>query len=430
MSRLSKQYEIGATTGGTASYRSIREDFAGIVTRRRRVAERRMIWALQDVSFEVAPGERVGVIGRNGAGKSTLLKLLSRITAPTRGRAEVRGRIGSLLEVGTGFHPELSGRDNISLAAAILGMRRREVDARLDEIVEFAGVAAFLDTPVKRYSSGMYLRLAFAVAAHLEPEILMVDEVLAVGDADFQRKCLGRMTEIGESGRTVLFVSHSMPSVLRLCDRVILLDQGGVAADGPPREVIRQYLGSGEGSSAERSWSSPDEAPGDGVARLKVVRILQGGQVDEEIDVARPVDLQVEYWLLEHTDLRPFVNLHLANEDGVLLFITSDSTNLAWRTSPRRSGVVTATCRIPAHFLAEGRLFVLAAVSSLNPTTVHAMEADAVSFHVVDRTSGEGARGEWANDLPGVVRPLLPWTIKDSYGEVWTPDLTRIVEER
>jgi len=423
---LGKRYQLGATAGARSSYRSLREDLVGAFRRERQKTEPRHIWALRNVSFEVAPGERVGVIGRNGAGKSTLLKLLSRITAPTEGRAEIRGQVGSLLEVGTGFHPELTGRDNINLAGAILGMRRREIDAKLDDIVEFAGVSQFLDTPVKRYSSGMYLRLAFSVAAHLEPEILLVDEVLAVGDADFQKKCLGRMEEIGASGRTVLFVSHSMPSVLRLCDRVILFDQGGVLADGRPRDVLRQYLDSGLGSSAEREWGAPDVAPGDDVCRFKAVRVIQDGRVDEEIDIARPVELEAEYWLLRDTNLRPIVNLHVTNEDGVLLFITGDSANVSWRMTPRRAGVVRARCRIPAHFLAEGRLFVLAAISSVNPTVVHAMEPDAVSFQVVDRTHGEGARGDSANEMPGVVRPLLPWTIDDGDGTHWPaePDAT------
>jgi lipopolysaccharide transport system ATP-binding protein len=420
---LGKRYQLGATAGARSSYRSLREDVVGAFRRDRKRAEARHIWALRNVSFEVAPGERVGVIGRNGAGKSTLLKLLSRITAPTEGRAVINGQVGSLLEVGTGFHPELTGRDNINLAGAILGMRRREIEGKLDEIVDFAGVEQFLDTPVKRYSSGMYLRLAFSVAAHLEPEILLVDEVLAVGDADFQKKCLGRMEEIGESGRTVLFVSHSMPSVLRLCDRVILFDQGGVLADGRPRDVIRQYLDSGLGSSAEREWADPSSAPGDDVCRLRSVRVVQDGRADEEIDIAKPVQLEVEYQMLHDSDLRPFVNLHVTNEDGVLLFITADTTNVSWRMAPRRAGVVRTRCTIPAHFLAEGRLFVLAALSSMNPTVVHAMEPDAVSFQVVDRTEGEGARGDWASDLPGVVRPLLPWTIDDVDHSHFEPEL-------
>jgi lipopolysaccharide transport system ATP-binding protein len=412
---LGKQYRLGSSTGAAFQYASLRESLRNPL-RRSSTAPAQSVWALRHVSFAISSGERVGIIGRNGAGKSTLLKILSRVTAPTEGSAEIRGRVGSLLEVGTGFHPELSGLDNITLNGAILGMGRREIKEKTDEIVAFAGVEAFLSTPVKRYSSGMYLRLAFAVAAHFEPDVLLVDEVLAVGDADFQKKCLGRMEEIGQSGRTVVFVSHSMPAVLRLCDRVILLDQGGVVADGQPREVIRRYLETGLGSAAERTWPAPDQAPGDSLCRLKSVRVLQGEQAREEIDIARPVHLEVEYWVLEDTDLRPIVNLHLTNEDGVVLFITADSANMAWRTSPRRAGVVTARCEIPAHFLAEGRVFVLAAISSLNPTVVHCSEPDAVSFLVVDRTQGEGARGEWSSDLPGVVRPLLTWDVEARTG--------------
>ena len=229
------------------------------------------IWALNDISFDVAQGEVLGVIGRNGAGKSTLLKVLTRITTPTTGRATIRGRVGSLLEVGTGFHPELTGRENVFLNGAILGMKRREIDRKFAEIVEFAGVEQFIDTPVKRYSSGMYVRLAFAVAAHLEPEILLVDEVLAVGDAEFQRRCLGRMEEIGGTGRTVLFVSHNMQAVAQLCDRVILLEGGGIVLDGPSTEVVAQYLQrvtarrpSGSGRTVEcsrrRSGADPVES--------------------------------------------------------------------------------------------------------------------------------------------------------------------------
>lgn len=414
---IGKTYRLGTYTGTRSSYRSFREDLTSALRRRREPTQQRTLTALSNVSFKIHRGERVGIIGRNGAGKSTLLKVLARITAPSEGRAEVRGRVGSLLEVGTGFHPELTGRDNIMLSGAINGMRHSEITARIDDIVAFAGVDAFLDTPVKRYSSGMYLRLAFAVAAHLEPEILLVDEVLAVGDAEFQKKCLGRMSELGAGGRTVLFVSHSMASVLRLCDRVILLDRGGVVADGDARAVIRKYLESGLGSAAEREWASPEEAPGDELVRLRSVRVLQGGEPREDVDIAQPIDIQVEYWLLRDCPGFPFVNLHITNEDGILLFITGDNADRNWRHTPRRAGIVRARCTIPAHFLAEGRLFVLAAVSSLNPTTIHVEEADAVSFHVVDRTTGEGVRGEWASDLPGVIRPLLPWQV-----EVASPD--------
>lgn len=370
------------------------------------------MWALRNVSFEVQPGERVGVIGRNGAGKSTLLKLLSRITSPTEGRAEIRGRVGSLLEVGTGFHPELTGRDNILLSGAILGMRRAEIRAKTDEIVEFAGVAAFLDTPVKRYSSGMYLRLAFAVAAHLEPDVMLVDEVLAVGDADFQRKCLGRMDEIGRTGRTVLFVSHSMPSILRLCERVILLDRGGVIADGNAQTVLRRYLDSGLGSTAERAWETPAVAPGDDVVRLKAVRVRNDvGVVNEEIDIRRPVTVEAEYWHMGDDSSRPSVTLHFVNEDGVVLFVTSDFNDRSWLVTPRRPGVVRAQCQIPGNFLAEGRVLITAALTTVSPPRLHAIERDAVSFHVVDRSEGDGVRGMYASDWPGVVRPMLGWNV-------------------
>src|SRR4051794_19126662 len=247
---LGKRYRIGATQG-IGRYRSLREDLSELASRRGRKQERakRDFWALRDVSFEVEAGETVGIIGRNGAGKSTMLKILARITPPTEGRGEIYGRVGSLLEVGTGFHPELTGRENIMLSAAIMGMSRLEAQKRFDEIVEFADLAKFLETPVKRYSTGMYMRLAFSVAAHLEPEILLVDEVLAVGDAEFQKKCLGRMEELGGSGRTVMFVSHSMPSIARLCPRVLLFDDGHLAAEGSAIQVVDEYLGRGGGAA-------------------------------------------------------------------------------------------------------------------------------------------------------------------------------------
>jgi lipopolysaccharide transport system ATP-binding protein len=371
------------------------------------------IWALRDVSFELERGDVVGVIGRNGAGKTTLLKILSRITEPTTGRAALRGRVGSLLEVGTGFHQELTGRENIYLSAAVLGMQRRDVSRRFDEIVDFAGVEQFLDTPVKRYSSGMQVRLGFAVAAHLEPDILFVDEVLAVGDAEFQKKCLGRIEDIGASGRTVIFVSHSMPAMLRLCRRALLLDQGRVVTVGPTHEVVRAYLESDMGRSSERRWASM--GPGDEVARIKSIRVIPTtGHAADEVDIRSPIDIEVEYWSEAPGVLRPFVNLHFFNDEGICLFITGDSTNRAWSRTPRVRQTVRSTVRIPGNFLAEGRVIVTAAVSSINPTVVHAIERDAIAFQVVDRSTGDGVRAEWAEDWPGVVRPMLEWTVETS----------------
>jgi lipopolysaccharide transport system ATP-binding protein len=408
---LGKRYRL--EEGATYRYRTLREDLARLVRRRKGTVEAPDFWALRDVSFEVEPGQTVGIIGRNGAGKSTLLKLLAQVTPPTEGRAVTRGRVGSLLEVGTGFHPELTGRENIVLSGAVMGMRRAEVLRRFDEIVEFSGLSAFLDTPVKRYSSGMYMRLAFAVAAHLEPDILLVDEVLAVGDADFQKKCLGRMSGLSEAGRTVLFVSHSMTTIFRLCPRVILLDRGGVVADGPSGEVVATYLSTGLGSSAERRWDDPAEAPGDEKVRLRAVRVLnEGGAVTEEVGARERFAVEVDYEVLTVAPgLRPVANLHFFNDHGVCLFVTGDHVNVDWYETQRRTGIVRATCWVPGDLLNEGRVTLTAAVSSLNPTHVHAREDDAVSFMVVDRNDGGGARGVFARDLPGAVRPLLEWSV-------------------
>ena len=412
---IGKRYRIGATQG-VSRYRSLREDIAELASRRRSKARegQKDLWALKDVSLEIRAGETVGIIGRNGAGKSTLLKILARITPPTSGRGETVGRVGSLLEVGTGFHPELTGRENIQLSAAIMGMRRHEVSARFDEIVEFSGLEKFLDTPVKRYSSGMYMRLAFSVAAHLEPEILLVDEVLAVGDADFQKKCLGRMEEFGGTGRTVLFVSHSMPSVLRLCPRVILLDDGHLTADGNGSHVVEEYMGRGSGG-AEREWPDISTAPGDDRVRLKSVRVVNAsGEPTPEIDIREPVFVEVDYWNLSRDpDFRAFANIHFFNAEGTYLFISGDTNNMTWRRQPRRAGLVRTRCRVPGNFFAEGGVFITAAVSSLDPTVIHAIENDAVAFHVMDPSEGDGVRGEWAGEFPGVVRPMLEWQLTE-----------------
>lgn len=410
---IGKRYRIGATQG-IGRYRSLREDIAGLASKRRAKGAERDFWALSDVSFEIRRGETVGIIGRNGAGKSTMLKILARITPPTSGRGETVGRVGSLLEVGTGFHPELTGQENIMLSAAIIGMRRSEVLARFDEIVEFAGLAKFLETPVKRYSSGMYMRLAFSVAAHLEPEILLVDEVLAVGDASFQKKCLGRMEELSDTGRTVLFVSHSMTSVLRLCPRVILLDGGRLTADGTGSQVVEEYMGRG-GGAAERTWPDIDAAPGDDRVKLRSVRVVnQHGEAAPEVDIREPVFVEVDYVnLSDDEEFRPFANLHFYDAQGTNLFVSSDANNTDWRRQPRRKGLVRVRCRIPGNFLAEGGVFITTAVSSLEPTEVHAIEYDAVAFHVMDASEGDGVRGEWAGDFPGVVRPMLEWHVTE-----------------
>ncbi len=376
-------------------------------------------WALDDVSFSVRRGEVIGIIGRNGAGKSTLLKILSRITEPTRGYAEIRGRVGSLLEVGTGFHPELTGRENIFLNGSILGMRRTEIERSYDEIVAFAEVEKFIETPVKYYSSGMYLRLAFAVAAHLKPEILIVDEVLAVGDADFQKKCLGKMQDVGKEGRTVLFVSHNMPAVTNLCERVILLDKGKVALDGPAHQVVTHYFSSGSNAMSCRQWEDPGTAPSGELARLRAVRVRSvNGDIAQTLDIREPVVLEMEYEVIKAGSiLLPHFNVY--NEEGVCLFPILD-TEPEWRKAARPLGHYVSRATIPGNFLREGMLFVGVGLVAMNPLKPQFYEADTVAVHIIDSFEGDSARGDWKAMLGGVLRPRLQWTT-DHYAGIPSP---------
>ncbi|HEY7380449.1 MAG TPA: ABC transporter ATP-binding protein [Gaiella sp.] len=406
---LSKRYRIGELQ---ASYGTLRESITRGVKHlagREHYHHRQEIWALDDVSFAVDEGEVLGVIGRNGAGKSTLLRVLTRITSPTRGRAEIRGRVGSLLEVGTGFHPELTGRENIYLNGSILGMKRREIRGRLDEIVEFSGIETFLDTPVKRYSSGMYVRLAFSVAAHLEPQILLVDEVLAVGDAEFQRRCLGRMEDFSLSGRTVLFVSHNMQAITQLCDRAILLEGGRVALDGPSQRVVARYLQEHAGTGSERSWPELADAPGDAQVRLRSVRVVdEDGDVVESADIRQPVGIELAFSVL--TEGPPIVpKVKLVDEQGQVAFNAID-TDARWH-EPTAPGDYTATAWIPGNLLSEGLTLVDVAIVELGTVRFHhhAGVAEAVSFHVQDPGEGDSARGLFLGQWKGVVRPLLSW---------------------
>jgi len=367
------------------------------------------IWALQNVSFEVPRGQILGIICPNGAGKSTLLKILSRITRPTEGRVELHGRVASLLEVGTGFHPELTGRENIYLSGSLFGMRKTEIDRKLDEIVAFAEIEKFIETPVKHYSSGMYVRLAFAVAAHLEPEILILDEVLAVGDVTFQRKCLNKMEDVKQRGRTVLFVSHSMPAVTRLCDRALLIEDGAIQQDGRAATVTSAYLLSKLNTTAERTWPDPANAPGNDIARLHRVRVcVEDGVTAASVDIREPIGIEMVYDVLKpgHV-LLPFYRFF--NEAGLCVFIAQDA-GTEWRGRPRPLGRFTSVAWIPGNLLAEGTLLVSAGLYTLDPFTVHFIEKDTVAFHVIESADGSSARGEWDGNWEGVFRPLLKWT--------------------
>ena len=373
-----------------------------------RRAEGESFWALRDVSFEVKRGEVVGVIGRNGAGKSTLLKILSRITEPTEGYVDILGRVGSLLEVGTGFHPELTGRENIFLNGAILGMSRADIQRRFDDIVTFAEIEKFIDTPVKRYSSGMYLRLAFAVAAHLEPDILLVDEVLAVGDAAFQKKCLGKMKDVTARGRTVLLVSHNMTAIRSLSSHVALLSGGRLQMYGDRDECISAYLKGGAQQPAEARWDDPAAAPGDATVKIKAVRVYpknpEGGGGDL-LSMATPIEVEVDYWVLK-PQAKVHVTLMFTTDQGVVAFTSGSGRQAGWEDRPREPGLYRSVCHIPAHLLNEGgyevRLFVIE-----NGARVLFELDNVVGFEVKD-TSDRGV-GAWYGREPGPVRPRLPW---------------------
>jgi lipopolysaccharide transport system ATP-binding protein len=409
--RLSKEYRIGEMHSSIDTLRD--HVMHGLRNLRSERRPRETIWALDDVSFEVRGGEALGIIGRNGAGKTTLLRLLSRITEPTKGYADIRGRVGSLLEVGTGFHPELTGRENIFLNGAILGMRRVEIVRKYDEIVEFAGVETFIDTPVKRYSSGMFVRLAFSVAAHLEPEILIVDEVLSVGDADFQKRCLGKIESFGRSGRTVLFVSHSMPTVARLCPRLLLFDRGRLVADGEAESVIGRYLHGEHGTATRQDWRDPATAPGDEHVRLRSARVVDSsGATADVVDVADEVGIEIGFDLLK-SDLALFPWFDLHNEGGEHVFSAMD-TDPAWR-EPREPGRYVTTAWIPDHLLNEGTLHVTVSIKSPllgRKPWRHAEVDSALTFQVLEQSEGDTARGHFAGGIRGPVRPLLRWTTR------------------
>ncbi len=368
------------------------------------------IWALKGVSFEVARGQVLGIVGRNGAGKSTLLKILSRVTDPTEGFGEIHGRVGSLLEVGTGFHPELSGRENIYLNGAILGMRREEIDRKFDEIVDFSEVEKFIDTPVKRYSSGMYLRLAFAVAAHLEPEILVVDEVLAVGDAEFQRKCLGKMSDVAQEGRTVLFVSHNMSAIQRLTQETIVLDQGKIVMRAPTTEAVDFYLNMGLTKQGERFWEPDERSDAKSPFVPVALRVLNpAGEVVDTVKAAEGFAIELEYNLKAPiSGLR--VGLYMMTTRGEFVFTSfdTDEREKFEDLTIRDAGHYVSRCFIPPNLMNEGR-YVLGVNASVYRIQRFFQDDKALTF-TVDATGAPGM--QWPEKRLGPVRPKLNWQIK------------------
>lgn len=399
---IKKRYDLGAI-GGSTLLADIKGLFASNKQKEEVVDSDDQYWALKGVSFDVKRGEVLGIIGRNGAGKSTLLKLLSRVTSPTHGSIKVNGRIASLLEVGTGFHPDLSGRDNVYLNGALLGMSKAEIDRKFDEIVHFAGIGKYINTPVKRYSSGMYVRLAFAVAAHLEPEILILDEVLAVGDSEFQKKCLGKMKDVSEGGRTVLFVSHNMSAINSLCTRTAFLKGGKLEMIGDTGEVVKKYL-SGFTSFNYKIMPGEHEI-GDEYARLLSARLVKEDYTDAElVTVSQKFGVEINYEIIKE-GYKPGPNFLLSSQEGEKIFQSLD-TNAMKHTS---KGKYRSIAWFPANLLNDTGYKLTVALTTHNPTKIH-FSAD-INFEVYDDTNA-ATRGDYKGQMHGYVRPLLNWETK------------------
>lgn len=413
---LSKAYQLGKIGSGTlandlkiwwAKVRGKPNPMLKIGERDHGNHDGETVWALRNVSFQLDRGEVLGIIGHNGAGKSTLLKILSQVTAPTSGVVKAKGRVASLLEVGTGFHPELTGRENVFLNGAILGMSRSEVQRKFDEIVDFSGVEQYVDTPVKRYSSGMQVRLAFAVAAHLEPEILVVDEVLAVGDASFQKKSLGKMGEVANEGRTILFVSHNMTAVKRLCERGVLLNAGSLVDDGPVDQVVSNYLQQAAVSqnTTERDWDVVESLPGNAIVRIRNAFVRTSNQTASDyLQTDQELEVGVKFSVLQagHNINVTFV---IANSEGITVFATSTVQHSNLRERKLEKGLHQAKFRIPADLLNTDvyRARIMFVEDEARP--IFKME-DILTFEVADSIKN---RGSYLRKRPGVIAPILEW---------------------
>ncbi len=358
-------------------------------------------WALKNIDFNINHGDRVGIIGSNGAGKSTLLKILSRITEPTTGSVKIRGRVASLLEVGTGFHPELSGRENIFLNGAILGMKKTEIKKSFDEIVAFSGVEKFLDTPVKRYSSGMYVRLGFSIAAHLEPDIMIVDEVLAVGDAEFQKKCLGKMKDVSAEGRTILFVSHNLTAVDSLCNNAIFLNKGEVHDQGEVKKVIGSYLKNYSKNNLEQNWYDDKHAPGNSQVRFRQIRVIPQLLPNQlAMDVRTPIQISIEF--------ESFIKKATLNLSLFVLSLTGECVfNIGSEIITEEDGLFRGICEIPAPLLNDGS-YTLSVMIVKDTTNILYYLEEPLNFEIADWREGNG---NWYGKWPGVIRPALPFSL-------------------
>lgn len=415
---ISKQYRLGLVGTGTVrddlkrwwyNLRGKEDPFLkiGEANDRSRKGESDYVWSLRDINFEINQGDSVGIIGRNGAGKSTLLKILSQVTQPTTGKIYTKGRIASLLEVGTGFHPEMTGRENIYLNGAILGMRKHEITRKLDEIIAFSGVERYIDTPVKRYSSGMYVRLAFAVAAHLESEILIVDEVLAVGDAEFQKKCLGKMNDVSKGeGRTVLFVSHNMAAVKSLCTRGILLKNGMVDNVGTSDEVIKKYLDDGV-QIAAKIWDDFNCPKCDFLKIISAKVLNHHQEISLNHFINEDIKIEFEYEILKENQLFTH-GFNLFNDHEVHILSSHDKDSETLKV-PLKKGTYKRTIILPGNFLAEGGYKCSFAIMRYNPFFVELHEMDILGFNVIDQIGLDTVRGNYSGFFPGVVRPSLNW---------------------
>lgn len=411
---LSKRYRIGVKEKESSSFLgSVRDVLTAPLRNFRKLQslskfndddDESILWALKDVNFDVHEGEVLGIIGKNGAGKSTLLKILARITPPTEGHFIMRGRVASLLEVGTGFHKELTGRENVYLNGTILGMKKSEIDRKFDEIVDFSGVEKFIDTPVKRYSSGMGVRLAFAVAAHLDPELLIIDEVLAVGDAEFQKKCLGKMEDISNQGRTVLFVSHNMQALRNLCSRTIWLKNGTVVEDGDTHQVVDHYLSKFMSYKSEYDWDNRDDAPGNEYCWFKHASVKPSTGSNDFISMKTPFEVNFKFYA-ENVDGILDITFHVKNEADIILFGTSTSV-LSETGMHVTNGWYEARCFIPGNLMNSGRYRIDVFVVKNRKEVLYRNEHLLV-FDVED--SNEHRKGGYYKKLAGVVRPMLEW---------------------